>query len=79
MRERLREVADEPLELRVVLLGEKAEIVAERQQAVEQLAGLVELPEQNEVVDEPEGAEEECAFARRQPVNVSACPRRAGT
>ena len=70
MRERLREVADEALEARVVLLREQAEVVAEREQALEHLARLVELAEQDEVVHEPEGAEEERALSRRQPVDV---------
>src|SRR5512144_1983751 len=41
VRERLREVADLPLSLRVVFFGQQAHIVAECDQSVEQLVGLV--------------------------------------
>ena len=79
VRERLREVADEPAELRVVLLGEQAELVPEREQALEHLPRLVELAEEDEVVDEPEGAEEERALARAAGRRRSAPPDRAGS
>ena len=47
------------------------------EQPLEQLLRLVELAEQDEVVDEPEGAEEERALARRQAVDRLRSPRRA--
>ena len=70
MRERLREVADEAAELES-LLREQADVVAKREQPLEQLLRLVELAEQDEVVDEPERAEEERPLAGRRPSTAS--------
>jgi hypothetical protein len=39
--ERLREIADEPARLRIVLLAEQADIVAQSNQAIEQFDGFV--------------------------------------
>ena len=54
---------------RVVLLREQAHVVAQGQQPLEDLPGLVEAPDQHEVVDEPERGEQERALPRRQPVD----------
>ena len=56
-------------ELRVVLLREQPEVVAEREQPLEHLVASSSSPEQDEVVDEPERAEEERALAGRQAVD----------
>ena len=65
MREGLREVADESLALRVVLLRDQPEVVAEGEQPLVELHGLVEPPLPREHRDEPERAGEEDALARR--------------
>ena len=54
--ERLREVADAGGRARVVLLGQQPDIVAQRQQPLEQLARLVAAADQREVVGQPERA-----------------------
>ena len=64
MGERLREVPDLSLERRMILLGEEADVVADGEQPLEQRARLVVPALQQIVVGEPEGAGEECAFAR---------------
>src|SRR5579875_3277401 len=67
MREGLGKVADLPLELRIVFLGEEPDIVAQREQALEQLARLVHPILQRVIVGEPEAAGEEGALAGRKP------------
>jgi hypothetical protein len=47
------EVAEEPLPARVVLLGEEADVVSEREQPLEQAARLVVAAEEGEVVIRP--------------------------
>src|SRR5919204_1472941 len=69
VREGLREVAELAAELRVVLLGEQAEVGAEREEPLEELPRLVEPALEREVVDEPEGARQEGSFAGRQAVD----------
>src|SRR5919198_4058631 len=69
VREGLREVAELAAELRVVLLGEQAEVGAEREEPLEELPRLVEPALEREVVHEPEGAREEDALAGRQAVD----------
>ena len=60
--ERLRKVADLPPRARVVLLGEQADVVAQREQPLEQRPRLVVAPLQDVVVGEPEAAGEERAL-----------------
>ena len=69
--ERLREVAELPAGDGVVLLGEQPDVVAEVEQSLEQLAGLVELALPGEYLDQPERAGEKDALARREPVDVA--------
>ena len=54
VRERLGEVAEQPARLRVVLLRQQAEVVAEIDQPPEQLVRLVVAAEQLVAVAEPE-------------------------
>src|SRR3954452_24100792 len=68
VRERLREVAEEALRLRVVLLGEEAQVVPECDETVEELVRLVVAAEQLVAVDEPERARQEDALTRRKTV-----------
>src|SRR5712691_200411 len=68
VRERLREVADLAAAARVVLLGQQADVVAQREDPLEQRARLVDAPEQHVRVGEPEAARDEHPFARRQAV-----------
>src|SRR4051812_12715947 len=60
--EGLREVADLALQARVPLLGEEAQVVAERQELLEELAGLVDPADHREVVRHPERAGQERAL-----------------
>ena len=70
MGERLREVADEPAALGVVLLRDEAEVVTEPEQPLVQLDRLVVATLLVEDGGEPERAREEHAFARREAVDV---------
>ena len=65
VRKRLRKVPELASEPRIVLLGQEADIVAQRQEAFKKLARLRHAPLHDEIVGEPEAAGEKCAFARR--------------
>src|SRR3954469_3700266 len=74
VRERLREVPEQALLLRVVLLGEEADVVREIDQLLEQRVRFVMPAQQLVAVDEPERAREEDALSRREPVDaIVAC------
>ena len=64
----MREVADLTLPLHVVLLCQEAEIVAQGDQSLEQLARLTDPPVERQRADEPERAGEELSLVARQPV-----------
>jgi hypothetical protein len=64
----MREVADEPLGLRVVLLRQQPDVVREGDQPVVQGPRLVAAAGQRERIREPEAARQERALAGRQPV-----------
>lgn len=66
--EGLREVADLPAISRIVFLREQPEIVAQRQQAVEQTLGLLAASDGDVGVREPEAAGQEDAFTGFEPV-----------
>ena len=70
VREGLGEVAHETLCDRVVLLGEKAEVVAQREQPLEELHRFVVAADEMQVVGQPERTGEEGALATRQSVDV---------
>lgn len=65
MREGLGKVAHEPPRARIVSLGEKADVVANVEQALEDRSRLRVLALQRQIVGEPERAREKCPFARR--------------
>src|ERR1700687_2597440 len=69
MREGLREVPELTSEARVILLRQKADIVTQGQQALEQFTGFGDAPLQNEVVGEPKAEGEKHPLAGRQPVD----------
>ena len=69
--ERLREIADQPPRHRVVLLGQQAEVVAEVEQPLEELAGIVVAPEHAQAVGQPERAGEERALPAAQAVDLT--------
>ncbi len=69
VREGLREVPELASEAWIVFLGQKADIVAQGQQALEQLASLADAPLQDEVVGEPKAAGKKHPLAGRQPVD----------
>ena len=70
MREGLREVPKLPLVVRIVFLGEQAEIVAETQQPLEDSERVLAPPLQRVVVGEPKAARQECAFTTRYSIDV---------
>ena len=70
VRERLREVAEQPLRDGVVLLGEQADVVREADEPLEERARFVVAADQLVAVDEPERAREEHALAGRQAVDA---------
>src|SRR5438034_1287087 len=59
VREGLREIAEQPPPGRIVFFGEQAEIVADRQQALEQRNRVVASPDQGKAVGQPEAARQE--------------------
>src|SRR5262245_39582812 len=70
MRERLREVSNQPSRHWIVLLRQQAHVVAQRQELFEDLGGLVVAALEREVVGQPERAEQEGALSRREPVDL---------
>ncbi len=56
MRERLREVAEHAVVVRVVFFRKKADIVADRHKPFEQFAGPIMLAQEGIVAHEPEAA-----------------------
>src|SRR5689334_18947579 len=75
VRERLREVPELPLRLRVVLLGQQADVVRKADQAVEERMRLVVPADELVAIDEPERAGQKDALAGRQPVDSALmCP-----
>src|SRR5438552_15315723 len=62
MRERLREVAEEPARFRVVLLREQSDVVAEAEQAFQQRKRVLAFAGEHERLDHPEAARQEDAF-----------------
>src|SRR3954447_15494112 len=70
MRERLREVPEQALLLRVVLLRVEADVVREADQPLEQRMRIVVPAEQLVAVDEPEGAREKDALTCGEPVDT---------
>src|SRR5271167_2878973 len=69
VREGLWEVPDLAREVRVVLLCEKSDIVAQGQQALEKLAGLVDASLQDIVVGQPKAAGQKGALSGRQAIH----------
>src|SRR3546814_647506 len=68
VREGLGEVAELVAAVRVVLLGEQADVVADRQQVLEPGERVLAPADQRQRVAEPEAAREKRALARRQAV-----------
>ena len=71
MGERLGEVAHQASGHRVVLLGQETEVVAQSQQPVEELAGVVVAAQQREAVGQPERAGQKGPLPAGQPVDVA--------
>ena len=65
MRERLGEVPELPAGHGIVFLREKADVVAEIQQPLEELARIVVLPLEGEYLGQPERAGEKNALTGR--------------
>ena len=66
---------DQPAGHRVVLLGQQPEIVAQPEEPVEELAGVVVAPEHREAVGQPERTGQKGTFAAGQPVDVAGVDR----
>ena len=64
MGEGLRKVSEQPAGDRVVFLRQEANVVAHREQSLEELPGFGMPALEREVVGEPEGAGQECPLAR---------------
>jgi len=73
----LRKIAQHTASERIIFLGEQSHVVAAREEAIEQLAGLNVAALQNVIVDQPKAARQESAFSGRQAVAVS--PTRPAT
>ncbi len=71
VREGLREVADHPSGERVVFLREQTELVAQREQALEQFDRVLLAADHVEAVDEPERTGQERPLPPREPVDRS--------
>jgi hypothetical protein len=69
MRERLRKIAQLPPCLRIVFFREQANIVAQREQALEQGACFDLAVLQPVIVGKPKAARKKNTFSRRQAVN----------
>src|SRR5215213_1200574 len=59
VRQRLREVADQPLCTRVVLLAQQPHVVTQREQPLEELFGLALAADAPQRLDQPEAADQE--------------------
>src|SRR5579871_2701286 len=66
----LGKIPDEPTCVRIVLLGEETDIIAESQQSFERLLGVGVAAEQGIVVSQPKRARQKCPLARRQAINT---------
>src|SRR5215470_16851268 len=71
MRERLREIADQPPRMGIVFFREQADVVAERQQAFEQCGCFGVAVLQRVIVGQPEAAGKKYALSRRETVDAS--------
>ena len=70
MREGLREVAQQPLGTRVVLLAKKPHIVLEREQLFEVVLSLLNAPRLSKSGNQPERADEKGSLAAGQPIHT---------
>src|SRR3954447_20054728 len=70
MRERLREVPEQPLLGRVVLLREQADVVREADETIEERTRVVVAAQQLVAVDEPERTGQKDSFTRRKAVDA---------
>jgi len=70
VRESLRKVPEHPPAADVVFLGEQADVVAQREEPLEQRTRFLEPALKDQVVGEPEAAGEEITFAPGQAVDV---------
>src|SRR5205807_6707183 len=68
VRKGLRKISDLAREARVEFLSEQSDIVAQRQQTLEELARLVDAPQQDVVVGQPKAAGQKGPFAGRHAV-----------
>src|SRR5215212_3179330 len=70
VRERLRKVAELHLGPRILFFAQKAEIVTQSEQAIEQRLRFVQPALHGEDFDQPERASQEDTFTRRQPIDM---------
>ena len=69
----MREISHLAFGLGIILFGKEPHIIAQREQPLEQGAGLVIATLQHIIVDQPETAGEERAFARWKSVRIVSC------
>src|SRR3984957_17593199 len=72
MRERLRKVAELALGMRIIFFRQKPDVIAQRQQALEQRMRFIVAPKQHISVDEPEATGEKRALPGREAVDSRA-------
>src|SRR5262252_2584634 len=70
VRKRLRKIADLPLRLRIVFFRQQADIVANRQQALEQGGRFGVAVLQRVIVGKPKAARKKYPFSRSQTINA---------
>ena len=70
MRKRLREVAELPPCVRIILLGKKSHIVPQSEQSFEKRASILGSANQVQAVCQPERAEKKNSFRSGQPIHV---------
>jgi len=68
MREGLREIADQPAGLRIVLFAQQADIIAQIEQAIEQRPRVMPSALQHIGINQPEAAGQESPLAWRKAI-----------
>ena len=70
MRERLGKIAQLSFRTRIVLLGQKANVVAQREQPFEKVSCIVAAADQVEAICQPKRAEKKNAFRSGQTIYI---------
>ena len=70
MGESLWEIAEQPFFYRIVFFGEKADVVAQIEQALEEYARIFFAPDQMIAIGQPKGARKKNSLVTWQPVDL---------